>query len=1501
LIKITKKIIFSLITLLIVVVSISIGQNTPIGATHLLSLSEGITAPCRIAVKSDGTIYVTDVSQNNVVKYSKSFSLIGSFNVGIKPTALAINSTDELFVGDAETGKIYILNASDIPTEFSTVVNSTYSMIFDNNDFLYVVDSKLKQITVLDTDGNFVRSIGAGLLLQPTAISYDSKNDRIFVSEHGGLGPDIGGGMMGGGYPLTQIWIFDTDGNQMGTIGEGGSEDGEFYRIQGTTISRNGTIYVTDPYQGQINIFENNGTFLNKFGEYGKLPGQLNIPMDVKFDSQGRTLVSSMNTGAIEVYYVNEINPTYQISAVKEVLCPGENTDIRIDFTGTAPWTFTYTKNGIDPITITETYDDPYIFNTTEPGLFEITVLSDANYNAVDYSNNITVAQNPYPTSEITSGDVEFCTGTNTDVAINFTGVAPYTFTYTDGISPTTIYNNELNPYIINASENGTYEVTYLRGAGGCIGTSLTGTANINVNTLPSAVIISDDIVICNGETTDIEIVFTGTAPWTFTYAINGIDQTPIITSINPYFLNTGTEGIYTITALSDASVAGTCFTGSTNVETTPLPTSNIISSDVTICEGEYTDITIELTGTAPWNVTYTINGINPVSINDIYTSPYVLSAQDSGLYEITELTGNTCSGISLVGSTELTVNPLPTSVIAEGNDQYFIYEGDIYNFSLEITGEAPWTYTYVIDGQDPTIVSTSNSTNTIIASLEGTYEVKEVSDLNCTNTKSEGFPEIVYDPSPSSFISSGDMTICEGSFANIQIDLIGTAPWSITYTKDGINPIEVTTNTSPYILSVSEPGLYKVSKLNDAILTGTRLLGEATISINPKPTSAIQSTSIAFCEGESSSIPIELTGTAPWTFTYTIDDLTPTSITTSDNSYLLDVLQSGTYRVTSISDANCTGISTTGISMVTTNPLPTVSLGDNLSICEGKSTTLDAGVFSNYLWSNGSTTQTINVIEAGIYNVNVTDNNGCKNSDEILINVNALPIVSLGTDTSICDGNSLTLDAGSFSSYSWNDGSTTQTIEVNSAGTYTLSVVDLNSCENSDEITVTLNLLPSINLGEDKSFCKGESLILDAGSFESYLWNDGSTTQTLDVDSEGNYSVDIIDTNGCSNTDEIIIIENPIPIINLGEDQAICDGETILLDAGIFDSYLWNNGRSTQIIEIDSEGTFNVNVTDTNGCSNSDEINIIVNPLPIVNLGEDQAICQGDSITLDAGSFSSYLWNNGITSQTITVNSEGIYSLTSTDENGCSNFDDISIIVKLLPDVNLGEDQTICEGETITLSAGIYSSYLWNNGSTTQDIEVNTEGTYSLTVTDINGCKNSDDIYISILPLPVSDFMYSVNQLEVSFANVSISADSYLWNFGDSITSIEINPIHTYEASGDYNITLTASSNNCGDSTIIKTINVTGTSILGNNDINKINIYPNPSTGLITIELKDYKQTVLDLEVINSAGLKVFSKLVNINNSFGHINLNELSEGIYTLKLHTKNWIKTKRFILIE
>ncbi|PLX12488.1 MAG: hypothetical protein C0597_13240 [Marinilabiliales bacterium] len=145
-----KKLATLLNLLVFVFITSSSAQNTPTNATHLFSISDGISAPLRIAVKPDGNIYITDSKQNNIVVFDQTYSFLKSFYVGLKPTALAVNSSGELFVGDSKTGIIYKLDENDTPTEFSTVTLSASSMVFDENDLLYVADNKLKQVPVID-------------------------------------------------------------------------------------------------------------------------------------------------------------------------------------------------------------------------------------------------------------------------------------------------------------------------------------------------------------------------------------------------------------------------------------------------------------------------------------------------------------------------------------------------------------------------------------------------------------------------------------------------------------------------------------------------------------------------------------------------------------------------------------------------------------------------------------------------------------------------------------------------------------------------------------------------------------------------------------------------------------------------------------------------------------------------------------------------------------------------------------------------------------------------------------------------------------------------------------------------------------------------------------------------------------------------------------------------------------------------------------------------------
>jgi len=243
----------------------------------------------------------------------------------------------------------------------------------------------------------------------------------------------------------------------------------------------------------------------------------------------------------------------------------------------------------------------------------------------------------------------------------------------------------------------------------------------------------------------------------------------------------------------------------------------------------------------------------------------------------------------------------------------------------------------------------------------------------------------------PTSTISGG-ATICAGETTNISISLTGVAPWSLTYT-DGTNSFNETTSDNSYVFAVTNAGTYEVTNLSDVNCTGTSFGEEATIIVNNLPTSTI-SGDAEICAGNQTNIAISLTGTAPWSLTYT-DGTNSFNETTSDNSYVFAVTNAGTYEVTNLSDVNCTGTNFNGSANIIVNSLPNIDLGNDVNITTNESIILDAGAgFTSYLWTDGSDQQTLNLQGASlgignwVYSVLVEDGNTCENSDTIIINV---------------------------------------------------------------------------------------------------------------------------------------------------------------------------------------------------------------------------------------------------------------------------------------------------------------------------------------------------------------------------------------------------------------------------------------------------------------------------------------------------------------------------------
>ncbi|MDR3273070.1 MAG: choice-of-anchor L domain-containing protein, partial [Flavobacteriaceae bacterium] len=357
----------------------------------------------------------------------------------------------------------------------------------------------------------------------------------------------------------------------------------------------------------------------------------------------------------------------------------------------------------------------------------------------------------------------------------------------------------------------------------------------------------------------------------------------------------------------------------------------------------------------------------------------------------------------------------------------------------------------------------------------------------------------------------------------------------------------------------------------------------------------------------------------------------------------------------------------------------PEVNLGEDISVCEGP-VTLNAGTFptgTTFLWNTGETTPTINVSTSGTYSVTVTSPSGCSANDDIKVTINSAA-VNLGADISVCEGTPVTLNAGTFptgTTFLWNTGETTQTIEVSTSGTYSVTVTSPEGCSANDEIQVTLNSTLTVNLGEDISVCEG-SVTLNAGTFPSgttFLWNTGETTPTINVSASGIYSVTVTSSEGCSATDEIQVTINSVPTVNLGEDISVCEGTPVTLNAGIFPTgttFLWSIGETTPTINVSASGLYSVTVTSPAGCSATDEIQVTINSVT-VNLGEDISVCEGTPVTLNAGNFPSgttFLWNTGETTPTINVSVSGLYSVTVTSLEGCSKSDEIEVSFVKIP-----------------------------------------------------------------------------------------------------------------------------------------------------------------------------------------------------------------------------------------
>jgi gliding motility-associated-like protein len=351
---------------------------------------------------------------------------------------------------------------------------------------------------------------------------------------------------------------------------------------------------------------------------------------------------------------------------------------------------------------------------------------------------------------------------------------------------------------------------------------------------------------------------------------------------------------------------------------------------------------------------------------------------------------------------------------------------------------------------------------------------------------------------------------------------------------------------------------------------------------------------------------------------------------------------------------------------------------------------------------------------------------------------------LKVGFDSTICSSATITLDAGSgYKTYSWNTGAKTRSISVSKAGTYFV-LVDSAECKSGrDTFNIKIDTAPKYEVGFDSTICLGRSLTLDAGSFSSYLWQNSDKTQTLsanrtlNVNQSGNYII-TVNKGLCSEASDTFKIQVVGPTaLNVGFDSTLCDGQSLLLDAGPgFVSYNWSlEGQSdvfSQTLNTTKTGLYIITVNKGLCSEGKDSFNLVFKPIPSFSLGMDTAVCQGLDVAIRAkAGFNSYRWTKdgqllNIASAQLGAKNfgSGLYSVT-VNFGACDEFTATKKVeFKPLPARPVLRDTSFCQGESVSLDAGAgYDSYSWNSGESTRTIRVSSPGTYQVVVS-LNDCE---------------------------------------------------------------------------------------------------------------------------------------------------------------------------------
>lgn len=788
-----------------------------------------------------------------------------------------------------------------------------------------------------------------------------------------------------------------------------------------------------------------------------------------------------------------------------------------------------------------------------------------------------------------------------------------------------------------------------------------------------------------------------------------------------------------------------------------------------------------------------------------IFTAP--------GTYSVTQIVQYECKYDTMVHTAYV---PPPPTIDFAGNT-LCIGSNTIINPSVNPAGG---TFVWTPGGQTTSSITVSPTANT-------TYSLTYTEPITgCTVSAAT---TVTVNPLPALNIAAQTNVLCNGgSTGSATVGIIsGTAPY--TYGWNPTGQMSATATGLPV-------GTYSATVTDAKGCTNTIT---ATITEPAVLQAFVPIQNNIICNGGTTgwATATQLGGTAPYSYSWNPSSQTSATITN---------VAAGTYSVTITDNNGCTAQNS-----VTLTQAPaitaTVTVVSN-PLCFGQNTGVLSVAHSNgtapftYNWNPGSAaTVSVSSLTAGAYTVSINDANGCTANASATITEPPLLTMTLSSTPDHCmlgDGTTTISPSGGSGAYTYNwspSAQNTATATGLSAGTYTATLTDNNGCSVTSNVNViplavdTLQFVSKTNTSCN-SGCNGVATLQLSSTGNgpyTYSWNTVPAQASLTATGlcAGVYILTVTDNSGCQDTMSITITQPPAITATLTSTNTRCFGDntgtaTATISGGTPGyTYLWNNSQSNSTATGLASGNYTITITDANGCSIDQAIQVNDAPQLIVNIPTPNAVCFGKTANVNANTVGgtpayNYSWNTGqntaaITTNTLAANTS--LTVTITDNNGCTAQAVTEVTVNPLPIASFSSDETngcavLCINFNNTTQNSISQTWSFgDNGSSTQSSPnhcYNKTGSYhvTLTVTDNNGCSNTltQNNYITVHPDPVASFTATPQPASILNPTIYFNANTtavsaWMWSFGDVIsgTSTESNPQYTYADTGNYEVQL--------------------------------------------------------------------------------------------------------------